>query len=88
MRTLTPRERRLLDLRAARRRIDAELHRLEANGAGRPRLPEQFTEEQRRDGHARYRAGDRNPQTVAAEREYQRVNKGRNRAGKNAGLST
>lgn len=42
---------------------------------GRPRLAEAYTSEQQRRANARYAAGDRSPEVVAAYREYQRVSK-------------
>lgn len=47
---------------------------------GRPRKPMRFTEEERRDGNRRYRRGDRDPETVARWREYQRESQRRRTA--------
>lgn len=41
---------------------------------GRPPLPLELAEDERRRCHAAYRNGDRTPEVVAGEREYQRVN--------------
>lgn len=41
---------------------------------GRPRMTLHLTESQRREMHRRYRRGERTPEVVEGEREYQRVN--------------
>ena len=49
---------------------------LEARGAmGRPQLPLEFTEDERRRLHAAYGKGKRDARTIAGEREYQRLAK-------------
>lgn len=40
---------------------------------GRPRLPERFTDAERKAANNRYKKGARDPETVAAWREYQRL---------------
>lgn len=47
---------------------------------GRPPLPLQFSETQRRELHRLYANGDRSPEVVAGHREYQRVNQRARRA--------
>lgn len=39
---------------------------------GRPRMPDRFTPEQRREGNRLYRQGDRREWVIEAKREYQR----------------
>jgi hypothetical protein len=39
---------------------------------GRPRLPDRFTPEQRREGNRLYKQGDRREWVIEAKREYQR----------------
>lgn len=47
---------------------------------GRPRLALKLTEAKRREMHTRYRRGEREPEVVEGEREYQRVNQQARRA--------
>lgn len=61
---------------AAMRATGRPVERKYLTGRDNP-LPEirgrQFTDDECRDGHARYRQGDRDPVTVAQQREYDRV---------------
>ena len=51
--------------------LDRHCHR-----PGRPPIARtEFTPDQRRAAHAAYARGERSPEVVAGEREYQRVNK-------------
>jgi hypothetical protein len=47
---------------------------------GRPRVPLQFTAEERRQAHTAHKNGDKSAWAQAGEREYQRVNQRQRRA--------
>jgi hypothetical protein len=51
---------------------------------GRPRVPVQFPPDERRRLHTLYKNGDRSPETLEGEREYQRVNQRNRRARRKA----